>query len=301
MNEEITLTVSVESKGKRLDLYVQSPELFFSRSFIQTLIKDKLILVNNKSSKPSYKVKAGDKVLVRFPKFQDTNIEPEKIKLDVVFEDEDLIVINKPQGMVTHPASGIYTGTLVNALLYHSKDSLSGINGILRPGIVHRLDKETSGLIITCKNNKSHNDIAKQIKERTLKRHYLAIVHRKLQYEKGTINKPIGRHKTQRHKMAIVQGGRSAITHWKVLKRSEKFTLIECTLETGRTHQIRVHMASIGHPIVGDETYGKKNDTEKAMMLHAYKLVFTHPKSKKEIKLETEIPERFKKIPLSCL
>ena len=294
--KQITLNIQDKSTGERLDRFVSESVKSLSRTHIQKLIGENLILVNKKSSKPGYRLKADDKVFVSIPDLEETKIEPEKIKLDVVFEDKDVIVINKPQGMVTHPASGVYKGTLVNALLSHCKNSLSGINGVLRPGIVHRLDKETSGLIIVCKNDKSHNEIAKQIQERTLKRHYLALIHGKIQHECGVINKPIGRDKIHRHKMAIVPNGRKAITHYKVLKRTEtvhEMSLLECILETGRTHQIRVHMKSIGHPIMGDATYGKKNDPADKMMLHAYKLIFTHPRTKKEIKLETGIPERF--------
>ena len=306
--KQITLTVPNKSSGERLDRFVSSSVKDYvgadlvsalSRTHIQKLIDENLILVNEKPSKPGYRLRKNDVVFVSIPDLEETKIEPEKIKLDVVFEDKDVIVINKPQGMVTHPASGVYKGTLVNALLNHCKESLSGINGVLRPGIVHRLDKETSGLIIACKNDKSHNEIAKQIQERKLKRHYLAIVHGKVQHDKGIINKPIGRDKIHRHKMAVVANGRKAITHYKKVETfgqtslQGKYTLLECTLETGRTHQIRVHMKSIGHPILGDATYGKKNDPVNQMMLHAYKLVFTHPKTKKEVKLEIKIPERF--------
>ena len=296
--KEKILTVLDDFAGKRLDRFVSASLKDLSRTLIQKLIDENLILVNKKPSKSGYRLKADDMVFISIPDLQETKIEPEKIKLDVVFEDRDVIVINKPQGMVTHPASGVHKGTLVNALLSHCKDSLSGINGVLRPGIVHRLDKETSGLIIVCKNDKSHTEIAKQIQERKLKRHYLAIVHGKIQHDKGVINKPIGRDKIHRHKMAVVPGGRKAITHYKVkafhkTPLREKFTLVECILETGRTHQIRVHMKSIGHPILGDKTYGEKNDPIDKMMLHAYKLVFIHPRTKKEIRLETGIPERF--------
>lgn len=291
--KEITFNVSGSHSGERLDRFISGHLKDLSRTLVQRLIDENLVLVNNKQAKSGYKLKPEDTIFVSLPKPKKTKVEPEKIKLEIVFEDKDLIVVNKPQGMVTHPASGIYEGTLVNALLYHCKGSLSGINGVLRPGIVHRLDKETSGLIIVCKNDKSHNEIAKQIQERKLKRHYLAIVHRKVGYEKGIINKPIGRHKVMRHKMAVVSNGRKAITHWKILKKLEKYSYIECSLETGRTHQIRVHLASIGHPIVGDTTYGIKLETP-SMMLHAYKLVFTHPRSKKEICLETKVPKRFK-------
>lgn len=290
---QVTLTVPDDSSGKRLDRFISESIKDLSRTLIQKLINKNLILVNKKPSKSGYRLRVSDQIFVSIPELEETKVEPEKINLDVVFEDKDVIVINKSQGMVTHPASGVYKGTLVNALLNHCKDSLSGINGVLRPGIVHRLDKETSGLIIVCKNDKSHTEIAKQIQERKLKRHYLAIVHGKVQHDRGLVNKPIGRDKIHRHKMAVVSGGRNAITQWKVLNRFEKFTFLECTLETGRTHQIRVHMKSIGHPILGDKTYGKKNDSVNQMLLHAYKLVFTHPRTKKEIKLETKFPRRF--------
>lgn len=293
MNKQIHLNIEKSNINKRLDLVVSKSISELSRTLVKQLIDENLILVNNKTVKPSYKLKTNDKIFISLPELKNLKIEEEKIDLDVVFEDKDLIVINKPQGMVTHPASGIYKGTLVNALLYHCKDSLSGINGVLRPGIVHRLDKDTSGLIIACKNDKSHIKIAKQIQERKVKRSYLVIVHGKVKYDQGVINKPIGRDKIHRHKMNIVQDGRVAITHWKVLKRLENFTLLECSLETGRTHQIRVHMKNLGHPIVGDKTYGKRNDITDKMMLHAYKLIFTHPHTKKEIKLETKMPERF--------
>lgn len=289
---ETKLIVLEKHAGERLDRFISNSLPNLTRTYVQKLIRENLITINEKRAKPGYKVKTNDKILIQKPDPKETNIEAENIKLDVVFEDKDLIIVNKPQNMVTHPAKGIYKGTLVNALLYHTKDSLSGINGVLRPGIVHRLDKDTSGLIIACKNDKSHTEIAKQIQERKVKRHYLAIVCRNVQYDHGTVNKPIGRDKVKRHKMAVVHTGRNAITHWKVLQRFDKYTLLECTLETGRTHQIRVHMSSIGHPIIGDKTYGKKNDTD-SMMLHAYKLIFTHPRTKKKISLEIKLPKRF--------
>lgn len=299
MNNEIKLEVAEKYVAKRLDTFISNSLKDISRTRIQRLVKDNLILVNKKSAKSGYKLKADDEILISLPDLEEAKAEPENIKLEVIHEDKDLIVINKPQGMVTHPASGVYKGTLVNALLYHCRDSLSGINGVLRPGIVHRLDKETSGLIIACKNDKSHIEIAEQIKNKKLKRQYLAVVHGEVKYSQGVINKPIGRDKKQRHKMAVVQGGRIAITHWKVVKTlhvtslQKKYTLLECTLETGRTHQIRVHMASIGYSIAGDKTYGKKNDPIDTMMLHAYKLTFIHPRTKKEIRLETKVPKRF--------
>ncbi len=295
MIQKINLTVEDDLTGIRLDRFIPDKISDLSRSHVQRLISNGLIIVNKKIVKSGYKVKKSDEIIISLPEPEEISIKPEKIKLDIVYEDTSLVVINKPQGMVTHPASGVYSGTLVNALLHHCKDSLSGINGVLRPGIVHRLDKETSGLIIVCKNDKAHTGIAGEMKDRKIKKYYYAIVHGKVQYDHGVINKPIGRDKIHRHKMAVVQNGRNAITHWKVLKMFGQFTFLECELETGRTHQIRVHLKSLGHSIVGDKAYGKKNDPEDKMMLHAYKLIFTHPISKKGIKLETELPERFTK------
>lgn len=294
MPEKKLIVVKSENANERLDKFLceSCPDL--SRGLVQKLIKDGEVVVNESISKSGYKLKDKDKVLVSIPELEELIAKPENIPLDIIYEDEDLIVVNKEQGMVTHPASNLYEGTLVNALLYHCKDSLSGINGILRPGIVHRLDKETSGLIIACKNDKSHKVIAEAIKNREIKRSYYAIVHGNVKHANGKINKPIGRHKTQRHKMAIVQGGRVAITRWEVLKSLDKYTLLECNLETGRTHQIRVHMTSLHHPIVGDSTYGKKDD-KNLMMLHSFRLVFKHPTTNEEIKLETPMPKRFDK------
>lgn len=296
-----TLIVPSDSAGSRLDKYLSDSFKDLSRTIVQNLITEAQITVNEKHTKSGYRLKLYDKISINIPDLKKTNIEEEKIDLNIVFEDKDLIVINKPQGMITHPASGVYKGTLVNALLSHCKDSLSGINGVLRPGIVHRLDKDTSGLIIACKNDNAHNEIAKQIQERSLKRYYLAIVHGKVPYDQGIINKPIGRDKIHRHKMAVTKDGRVAITHWKILKKLEKATFIECSLETGRTHQIRVHMKSLGYPILGDKTYGKRNDLIESMMLHAYKLIFIHPRTRKKICLETKIPERFLETQLSFL
>lgn len=288
------ILISSENVDERLDKFLSEAFSDLSRNLIQSLIKEEKVLVNGKVAKSGYKLKENDEIVFSLPeKLKEINLSPEDIKLNVVFEDNDIIVVNKSQGMITHPANGVYSGTFVNALLFHCKGSLSGINGVLRPGIVHRLDKETSGLIISCKNDFSHNSIASQIKDRKVKRSYYAIVHGIIENLKGTINKPIGRHKAQRHKMAVVPDGREAITHWSVIKNLKKHTLLECNLETGRTHQIRVHMASINHPIVGDSVYGKKNDKD-FMMLHAFRLVFIHPRTNKETKLEVDMPKRFK-------
>lgn len=289
------LKTEKNATSKRLDKFLCDSLPDLSRSFVQDLIKDGGVLVNNKPGKVGYKLREEDEIIVTIPDLKEPEAKPENIPLDIVYEDKDLAVINKPQGMITHPASGVFSGTLVNAMLFHSKDSLSGINGVLRPGIVHRLDKETSGLIIICKNDASHNAIAQQIKDRTIKKYYYAIVHGVMGANEGTVNKPIGRHKTQRHKMSVIPNTKIAITHWKVIQVKNKYSLIECDLETGRTHQIRVHMAYIHHPIVGDKTYGKKDDKVGEMMLHSYKLIFKHPVTNKEITLETKLPKRFVK------
>lgn len=294
MNKELTLEVKRDHKHLRLDKFLTSQCPEYSRTLVQRFIKDGLVLVNKKQVKSGFKLKENDKVSVRLPKLEEPRAKPEQISLDVIFEDKDLIVVNKQQGMVTHPSSGCYSGTLVNALLSHCKDSLSGVNGVLRPGIVHRLDKDTSGLIIACKNDKAHNEIARQLKERKINKYYYAIVRGQIKYDQGTISKPIGRDRVHRHKMSIVQRGKESTTRWKVLKKFKDYTFLEVKPETGRTHQIRVHLASIGHPIVGDKTYGTKNDSSK-LMLHAYKLEFFHPQTKKIVKLEIEMPGRFKK------
>ncbi len=290
--KKFNLKVDNENIGNRLDKFIFSSCKELSRNYIQDLIEEKLILVNGVSIKSGHKLKLSDIIEVNIPDLKTIDVKSEEVDLDIVFEDEDLIVINKPQGMVTHPGSGVDSGTLVNALLHTCKDSLSGINGVMRPGIVHRLDKETSGLIIVCKNDESHTRIAKHFQERTLEKYYYAIVSGRVAFTQGKINRPIGRDKKQRHKMAVSKDGKEAVTHWKILKTYEDFTFIECKIETGRTHQIRVHMASIGHPVLGDKTYGKKND-KLNMMLHAYKIIFNHPRTNKKIVLETKIPERF--------
>ncbi len=291
----INLTIKENIAGERLDKFLLEEIPDLSRTHIQKLIEEGQVSVNKKTVKPNYKVRNNDEINISLPKPKDTNIKAENIDLEVVYEDNDLLVINKPQGMITHPASGIYSGTLVNAVMHHCRDSLSGINGVLRPGIVHRLDKETSGLIIVCKNDKAHLGISKQLKDRKMQKYYLAIVYGNVPYDSGVINKPIGRDRVHRHKMAVVNNGRVAFTRWKVLKKTKEHTFLECQIETGRTHQIRVHLKSIGYPVVGDKTYGKKNN-DNQMMLHAYKLVFIHPILKKEIRLETKLPERFKKL-----
>ncbi|MCY6959649.1 RluA family pseudouridine synthase [Clostridium brassicae] len=281
----------------RLDLFLSKVFEDKSRSYLQKIIEDKNVLVNDKVKKSNYKLKRNDKVTVDIPELEELIVEPENIDLDILYEDSDVIVINKHQGMVVHPAPGNYSGTLVNALLYHCKD-LSGINGVIRPGIVHRIDKDTSGILVIAKNDNSHRKLAEQLKEHSMKREYIALVEGVIKEDKGTVDKPIGRHPKERIKMAIVDGGRRAVTHYEVIERFEKNTLIKCILETGRTHQIRVHMAYIGHPLVGDPVYGYKKQkfNLEGQMLHAKKLGFIHPSKGEYIEFESEIPDYFHQV-----
>ena len=255
---EYGLAVEDIYDGYRLDKYLSEaiPEL--SRSYLQRVIKESGILVDGKAVKGSYRVSQGEEIHLRVPEAVIPEIAPEEMPLEILYEDGDVILINKPKNMVVHPAAGHYSGTLVNGLLYHCQGSLSGINGVLRPGIVHRIDKDTTGVLIVCKNDRAHNCLAEQLREHSITRRYRAVVYGNLKEDEGTVNAPIGRHPTQRKRMAVVrEGGKEAVTHYRVLERFGKFTYVECVLETGRTHQIRVHMASIGHPLLGDEVYGK--------------------------------------------
>ncbi len=265
-------------RGKRLDIYLTS-QLDQTRSQIKCLIDQGNILVNSKQVKAGYKLNLGDLIHVRIPKPQPVTVLPQEILLDIVYEDSDLVVLNKSKGMVVHPGAGNWDQTLVNALLYHCQD-LSGIGGKLRPGIVHRLDKDTTGLLVVAKNDFTHLSLANQIKQRSVKRYYFALVHGVVKADHGKIEAPIGRHLVNRKRMAIVSSGRPAVTNFLVRRRMAKFTLLECRLETGRTHQIRVHLESIKHPIVGDPVYGRRNLTLgcTSQMLHAYYLAFNHPK-----------------------
>lgn len=285
------------SEDLRLDIYLSENIKDKSRSYIQNLIKGEKVLINGKIKKGSYKLKLNDDIEVEIPENEKLNVEPENIPIDIVYEDSDVIVVNKPQGMVVHPAPGNYGGTLVNALLYHCTD-LSGINGVLRPGIVHRIDKDTSGILVVAKNDMAHKKLAEQLKEHSMNRIYNALVEGVLKEDTGTIDKPLGRHPNQRIKMAVIKDGRRAVTHYRVLNRYKSNTLIECKLETGRTHQIRVHMAYIGHPIVGDPVYGysKQRFKLEGQMLHAKKLGFIHPTTNKYIEFDSELPEYFKKV-----
>ncbi|WP_341878289.1 RluA family pseudouridine synthase [Defluviitalea saccharophila] len=291
-----TYIVESEDAGKRVDVFLTNELEEVSRSFIQKLISDEKIKVNQKTIKSNYKLRLDDIIDVEIPDPEPVEILAEPIPLDILYEDKDIIVVNKPQGMVVHPAPGHYTGTLVNALLYHCKEDLSGINGLLRPGIVHRIDKDTSGVLMVAKNDYAHNHLALQLKEHSITRKYNAIVYHNIVNDEGTINAPIGRHPTERKKMAVTQkNSRHAITHYTVLERFGQFTLIEAQLETGRTHQIRVHMKHIGHPLLGDPVYGPKSQPYNinGQMLHARVLGFIHPSKKEYMEFEAPIPKYF--------
>ena len=290
--------IVVDEENLRLDAYIAKKEEKLSRTMIQKLIEDGDVLVNGNTRKISYKVQAGDIIELNIPEPKETGIKAQEIPLDIVYEDNDIIVVNKPKGMVVHPANGNPDGTLVNAIMAKCKGSLSGIGGEIRPGIVHRLDKDTSGLLIVAKNDQAHINMSKQIKDREVKKIYIALVKGNIAEDEATINMPIGRSTKDRKKMAVRKDGKEAITHFKVLKRYGKYTLLEIKIDTGRTHQIRVHMAEIGHPVVGDSVYssGKNEFGVEGQMLHAKSLDFEHPITKKQMHLEAELPEYFKKI-----
>lgn len=283
--------VSDEHNLVRLDKVV-SDVFSITRSKVQEMIDNSLVLVNGKNEKASLKVKTNQVIEILGELKLDTDIEPENIPLDIRYEDDDVLVINKPIGMVVHPANGHYEGTLVNALIYHF-DKLSTINGSVRPGIVHRIDKETSGLLMVAKNDAAHLQLSKQLKSKTAYRRYLALVHGELPHNEGTINAPIGRNKSDRKKMCITNSGKPSVTHFKVLERFPNYTYIECLLETGRTHQIRAHMKYIHYPIVGDIIYGPKKVAYKYQLLHATTLRFIHPTTGKEVEVNAELPDYF--------
>lgn len=291
--------VEAEYDGERIDKLLSIVYPAQSRSFFQKLIKENCIKVNQIIPKASYKVNVEDIIEVDIPDAKETAIEPEDIPLDIIYEDADIIIVNKPKGMVVHPSIGHYSGTLVNAIMFHCKDSLSGINGDIRPGIVHRIDMDTTGSLIICKNDIAHIDIAEQIKEHSVNRIYQGIVHGNLKDDEGTIEGNIGRHQTDRKKMAIVPNGKPAVTHYKVLKRFQNYTYVQFKLETGRTHQIRVHMASIGHPLLGDKTYCTLKSPYKNLQgqtLHAKTIGFIHPRTREYMEFDAELPEYFKKL-----
>ena len=279
----------------RIDKVLTTFEPEITRSQLKNLINDGHVTVNGQAVKPKYKVQAGDKISLVKPEPQSLELTPENIPLDIVYEDDDVIVVNKPQGMVVHPAPGHPDHTLVNALLYHSP--LSTINGTFRPGIVHRIDKDTSGLLMVAKNDLAHQSLAEQLRDKTNKREYLALVYGQIKEDEGTIDAPLGRNPQDRKKQAVVKGGRHAVTHFKVIKRYDNFTLVKCILETGRTHQIRVHMKYIGHPLVGDPLYGPRKVIGKnGQFLHAALLGFKHPRTGKEMVFEAPLPENFQKM-----
>lgn len=284
----------------RIDKYLAEacPEL--SRSYIQKLLKSGQLLVNGKSVKASYVVAGDDRIELDVPEAVEPEIEAEPMDLDIIYEDPDIILINKPKGMVVHPAAGHYSHTLVNGLMYHCKNQLSGINGVMRPGIVHRIDMDTTGVLIACKNDMAHNSIAAQLKEHSITRRYQAIVHGIIKEDGGTVDAPIGRHPTERKKMSInYNHGRSAITHYKVLKRLGQFTYVECQLETGRTHQIRVHMASLHHPLLGDAVYGPARCPVPGLTgqtLHAGILGIVHPRTGEYMEFTAPLPDYFEKL-----
>ncbi len=290
--------VEIEQVGKRLDLFVISVIKDLSRMNAKRLIEDGNVQVNSKNSKVSYKVQNGDIIEIHIPEAKQLDLKAQEIPIEVVYEDSDIIVVNKPKGLVVHPANGNWDGTLVNAIMAICKDSLSGIGGEVRPGIVHRLDKDTSGLLIIAKNDKAHINMSNEIKNREVKKVYIALVRGIVAENEATINMPIGRSNKDRKKMAVVKNGKEAITHFKVIKRFDKYTLLEVKIDTGRTHQIRVHLSEIGHPVVGDEIYsnGKNEFGVHGQLLHAKSLDFKHPITGKDMHLEAELPEEFKNV-----
>lgn len=296
---ELVFDISPEMEDERIDKCISSYMENLSRSYIQKIIKDGNVFVNDAAVKANYRVKTEDSIRFMLPDSVDPDIPAQDIPLDILYEDRDILIVNKPKNMVVHPAPGHYEGTLVNAIMYHCKDELSGINGVMRPGIVHRIDKDTTGSIIICKNDTSHNAIAALLKTHDITRKYRAIVYGNIAEEKGTVDAPIGRHPNNRKKMAINEkNGKRAVTHYSVLERFGKYTYIECQLETGRTHQIRVHMASIGHPLLGDEVYANRKSPFKleGQVLHAMTIGFKHPRSGEYMEFEAPLPEYFEKL-----
>lgn len=288
--------VGIERSGERIDKFVSTLYPDISRTHIQKLISSGDVTVKEKTVKSNYKISAKEEIFVRIPEAIEPEILPENIPLDILYEDEDIIVVNKPKQMVVHPAKGHYSGTLVNALMYHCRGNLSGINGVMRPGIVHRIDMDTTGVLVVAKNDFSHNHLAEQLKEHSINRVYEAIVHNVIKEDEGTVDAKIGRHPNNRLKMEVhVNDGKDAITHYRVLKRFQKYTYIQCVLETGRTHQIRVHMSSIGYPLLGDTVYGHAKCPYKltGQTLHAKLLGFIHPRTNQYMEFVAERPEYF--------
>lgn len=295
----IRLEADENYMDERVDKFLSSMLPEQSRSYLQKIIKEGSVLVNGKPVKASYRMEDGDEVAIDLPELQEPKIEAEDIPLDILYEDADLLMVNKPKGMVVHPSAGHSSGTLVNAVLYHCRGELSGINGVMRPGIVHRIDKDTTGALVICKNDYAHNHVAEQLKVHSITRKYRAIVIGVIKEEEGTVDAPIGRHPTERKKMAVNEkNGKRAVTHYRVLKRFANHTYIECQLETGRTHQIRVHMASIHHPILGDTVYGpEKNPFHlEGQTLHAQVLGLIHPVTGAYVEVEAPLPDYFREL-----
>ena len=284
---------------ERIDKFLSAQLPEQSRSYLQKIIKEGSVLVNGSPVKASYRMDDQDEVTIDLPELKEPEIEAENIPLDILYEDDDLLMVNKPKGMVVHPSAGHTTGTLVNAVMYHCKEDLSGINGVMRPGIVHRIDKDTTGVLVICKNDKAHNFVAEQLKEHSITRKYRAIVNGVIKEDDGTVNAPIGRHPTERKKMAINEkNGKHAVTHYRVLERFANHTYIECQLETGRTHQIRVHMASLHHPLLGDTVYGSQKNPYhlEGQTLHAMVLGLIHPSTGSYLEVTAPLPEYFQKL-----
>lgn len=294
----LKLKVNLEDEGKRLDSYITSQLDDITRNAVQKLIDSENVLILDKPVAKNYKIKNNDEIIINLPDPKSLDVLPQDIELCIIYEDDDMLVVNKPKGMVVHPAAGNYDGTLVNALLYHCKGSLSGINGVIRPGIVHRIDKDTSGLLMVAKNDYAHQKLAQQIKEHSFYREYEAVVYGNLKADSGIIDAPIGRHPVNRKKMAVTdKNSKNALTHYEVIKRYQGFTHIKCILETGRTHQIRVHMAYIGHPVAGDPVYGpaKVIKSLDGQCLHARKIGFNHPRTGQYLEFSSPLPEYFTK------
>lgn len=294
MNEQVVLTASAEDAGSRIDKYISDNIAELTRSAVQGLIEKGMVTSGGKAVSKNMKLKGGEEIVVEIPEPEPMDAVPEDIPLDIVYEDDDLLVVNKPKGMVVHPAHGNYTGTLVNALLHHCGDSLSGINGVIRPGIVHRIDKNTSGLLIVAKNDASHLKLAEQIKVHSFTREYEAVACGYFKDTEGTVDAPIGRHKTDRKKMCVTtENSRNAVTHYSVIKQYGGYAHVRLRLETGRTHQIRVHLSYIGHPVLGDDVYGKPYKGLEGQCLHARKIGFIHPSTGEYMEFQSELPEYF--------
>ncbi|MBP5581033.1 MAG: RluA family pseudouridine synthase [Ruminococcus sp.] len=294
MSEQVILTALPEDKGSRIDKYISDNIAELTRSAVQGLIEKELVLAEGKAVSKNYKLRGGEEISVEIPEPEPMDAVPEDIPLDIVYEDDDLLVVNKPKGMVVHPAHGNYTGTLVNALLHHCGDSLSGINGVIRPGIVHRIDKNTSGLLIVAKNDASHLKLAEQIKEHSFTREYEAVACGYFKDAEGTVDAPIGRHKTDRKKMCVTtENSRNAVTHYSVIRQYGGYAHVRLRLETGRTHQIRVHLSYIGHPVLGDDVYGKPYKGIEGQCLHARKIGFIHPSTGEYMEFVSDLPDYF--------